>query len=428
MQPSARYAIDRLTTTNDEAQPTHFTNKGKANCAAHSAGICSVLVSLCTVRKPELIDMNSLLQSFIPRIEASAEGRRDIFSNDDEFQNDIRQCLCSELCHISKYSDVCVQMLGDANEIIVRTFVGSITNANVLNIFPSINHDIMMEVGGAQSKEKEEQLLFRATKKSATFSRLDGQSPDADGVGLHRRTGDYFDTPGATYMSSHVWTFCADLGLLLEAIAKHKPFGEGNLLNRMSSALQENDSDLDPYVRNICSDTLKSLSEVSLERECLKRIMKLRSMLSACLQTTSDASGNTYENAPHRIRMVSNIVSSLTSGLLLEMSCIAKGVDYYGRNPSSTQPYIHAKTRALLCAYGNFMIPTLSWLLSQPTLIDASPDQAVFIFRFVILPCLRSRGLDVSQTLLEAASKRNLARGKCTISFECGLQVWIDLS
>eukprot|EP00553_Chaetoceros_curvisetus_P014890 CAMPEP_0204651096 /NCGR_PEP_ID=MMETSP0718-20130828/12681_1 /ASSEMBLY_ACC=CAM_ASM_000674 /TAXON_ID=230516 /ORGANISM="Chaetoceros curvisetus" /LENGTH=56 /DNA_ID=CAMNT_0051674721 /DNA_START=61 /DNA_END=228 /DNA_ORIENTATION=- len=51
--------------------------------------------------------------------------------------------------------------------------------------------------------------------------------------------------------------------------------------------------------------------------------------------------------------------------MVFEMSSIARGVEYYERNPQHTEPRIRAKAHALQIAYTNFMIPTLSWLLIQ---------------------------------------------------------------
>ena len=389
-----------------------FTNDGKAACAVHSAGICAVIASLSVVHKSDQDSLDSLLQSFLPRTDStSAMECKGAFGNDDTYLNDIRHCLCAELCHVSQYSHLAKDLQEHTKEIMLRTFVSAMTNASVMNAFPTMNHDIMTEIGGIPSKIKEERLLIRVTEKLAAHQHAhkDG-NPDVEGLGLKRRAGDYFDTPGVTYLSSHLWTFCKDLGMVL----KNKSELANNILCDVGAALLTTDGDLDQYVRNISSDTLESLSQISLERECLKRLMKVRSVLSVCLRDPSLL-------PTHQRRIVSNAVSSLISGILLDMSLLLKGADYYERNSSSTQPYVHAKTLALLAAYDNFMASTFSWLLSQLALADVDLDKAEFLFRFVILPCLKSRGLIFSNALFKAADKRNYNTNQRTVSFECGL-------
>ncbi len=414
IKPSLRYMVHNPTTSKGRL---NFTNDGRATVAAHSAGICAVIASLTIIHRPSHNNVDPLLQYFQPRRESvPALDRRSEFSNDDGYLNDVRHCLCAEICHIAKYSLTAKKMKDSTKALMLYTFVNATTNASVMNMFPTINLDVMAKVGDSTSKNKEDRLLQKVKEKYATYrQKYIGDNPDAESIGLKQVSGNYFDTPGANYLSSRLWTFCSDLGKLLQVDQRN------NYLYSIGAALSTTDIDLDQYVRNITSDVLESLSQISLERECLKRVMCIRSLLSACLQDPGTLS-------THHKRIASNVLSSMVSGILLDMSLLLKGAEYYKRNSLSTHPYVRAKAYALLEGYDNFMASTFSWLLSQLALTGFDSDKAELLFRNVVIPCLMSRGLNSSNAIFKAADKMNLRTNQRTLSFEFGLPVSMNLS
>jgi len=411
-QPSIRYAINQTSRHNKGSNTTPFTNTGKAVIATHSGGICALIASLCTV--PELFAINesnlrSMIESLLPRNALSCSNTAtNSFNNDDEYLNDARQCLCSELCHVAKFGKNCMKIIHHiADAIVLRTFLSAATNANVINAFPSFNKEIMMKIGGIESKEKEDRSLSKALKKLESRS---NDHPDAEGQSVQRHTVDHCDTPGSIYMSSHFWRFCADLGIVLHSIAKDRPACERSFLFELGSSCLEDDSGF------FASDSLKSLPQSSLERECLKRAIKLKRILNAAFRIPAH-----FGTELSKIKIYTStrtIVSSMISGLILQASCLIKGLDYYERNPSSSQPYTRAKTQALFTAYSDFMFSIFSQLL-LPHAIDIVSDQVEFVYRHIILPILSNQGLHINRAFFEASDGNSA--GHRILNFECGL-------
>ena len=411
-QPSIRYAINQTSRHNKGSNTAQFTNTGKAVCATHSGGICALIASLCTV--PELFAINesnlrSMIESLLPRNALSSfNTTTNKFSIDDEYLNDARECLCSELCHVAKFGKNCMKIIDHmADAVILRTFLSAATNANVINEFPSFNKGIMIKIGGIQSKEKEDRSLSKALKKLESHS---NNHPDAEGQSVQRHILDHCDTPGSIYMSSHFWRFCADLGIVLHSTAKDRPACERSFMLELGSSCLADDSSF------FASNSLKSLPQSSLERECLKRVILLKRILNTAFRIPAY-----FGTELSKIKIYTStrtIVSSVISGLILQASCLIKGLDYYERNPSSSQPYTRAKTQALFTAYSDFMSSILSQLL-LPQAIDVVSDQTEFVYRHVVLPILSNQGLHINRTFFEASAGN--PAGHRILNFEGGL-------
>ena len=81
-------------------------------------------------------------------------------SNDNSFLNDIRYCLSAEICHISKIPQFRKNLREDIKETILCSFISATTNASVVNLFPTVDLDIMATVGGNSSRERERNDFF----------------------------------------------------------------------------------------------------------------------------------------------------------------------------------------------------------------------------------------------------------------------------
>lgn len=375
-------------------------------CNMHSTAICALLSSLAIALDTGQERLDVLLKSLSPMSASGCSSNSgDTMSNDNSFLNDIRYCLCAEICHISKIPQFRKNLREDIKETILCSFISATTNASVVNLFPTVDLDIMATVGGNSSREREKRLFRKLSKKFAAYQHTANNlppHPDAEGLGLRKVRGDYYDTPGATYLSSHFWTFRKDLALVLNDDQNPQ---RCRVLSDVGISLLNNDGDLDDYVRNICSDVLESLSQITLEREILKRLIILRGILSACLR-------NTTLLLAHEKDVVSRITSTLISGMLREYSLLLKGADYW-KDPQRSELYHRAKSHVLLSAYDIFVASTFSWLISQLAFTNFGLDKAQFLYRSIILPSLKNQGLNFSQTLLEAAKK--------SISFEYGV-------
>ena len=370
-----------------------------------------MIASICSIQEPNAANernLRLLIESFLPRNgPSSIDETNSSFDNDDEFLNDLRQCFCSELCHVAKFGKNCMVMINTlADDIILRAFLSAITNASVLNAFPSINRQLLLKIGGVGSRDKEDRSLVKALEKLETRP---NNHPDADGHSVLKHMDGYTDTP-SNYMTSHLWSFCEDLSLVLQSIANDKPPSESNILLMLSSSCICDDSTI------ISSNVLKALPRSTLERECLKRVILLKNILQSCFNMYPRL---TTELSKIKLSEVTQtILSAMISGFLLQASCLIKGVEYYEKTPSSCQPYIRAKSQALFTAYSDVMSSVLSWLLLPKTMEFVS-EQIRFVYHYIVLPILSNKGLQTARASIYEGSG-NSAKTRI-LEFEGGM-------
>jgi hypothetical protein len=409
LQPSKRFKIEQTVTP----LATEFTHQGKVVCALHAAAICGVISSFCAVREANDAtrdDVNSVIELRLWQNSSSTS-----VENDNDFFHDIRRCICTELCNIAKYSTNCTELIGGlSGGIILRTFINSAVNASTLNIFPSTNKKVLVEIGGKDSSV-EEHLLLKALEELQNHNSID---IDCEYL-VNQRPSDYFDTPGPTYMASHFWSFCSDLGTLLQSTYKDVSLThEGLVLNRVGTALITTDYDLDPAMKTILSEALESMPKFSLERECFRRIMTLRSITSACFAGESVASLTDSHKPKYQHRMLDlDISATLISSLIEELSNLITGVEYYEKNPLSVEPHTKAKIHVLFHAYSHLISSFLTWLLSQSSTIQVK-DLFDVLLRYFLLPVLRCKGFNNGKEVFRAAGM--MMKGNASKKFQSG--------
>lgn len=386
-----------------------FTHQGKAVCALHAAGICGVISSFCAVREANDTIRDNLNSIIELRVWQNAMSTS--IENDHDFFRDVIRCICIELCHIAKYSTNCTELIGGLSSgIILRTFIRSIANASTLNIFPSTNKRVLVEIGGKESSAIEERLILKTLKKVKNHKSI---GPDGGHL-VDQYPSDYFDAPGPNYMASHFWSFCNDLGALLQSTHKDSTLNhEALVFKRIGMALLTSDYDLDPSLQKILNEALESMSQFSLERECFRRIVKLRSIISACFANEADASltANHELNHPHR-NADFDILSTVISSLIEELIYLVTGVEYYENNPLSVKPHTKAKIHALFHAYSHLTSSSLTWLLSHSSTVQVK-GLCDLLLRYFLLPVLRCRGFYNAKDVFRAAGitiKENVSK------------------
>jgi hypothetical protein len=187
---------------------------------------------------------------------------------------------------------------------------------------------------------------------------------------LHR-----FKSQPGLFVAKYLWIFANNLGILLKT-------GSIDQLLEVGNAILDKDYGLEASIQELCEDVLGSLSLVSMERQCMKRLMLLRRIFHAL---TNNTSGNQQGN------LMNDILSTTIKQMFQELDMIAKGTHFNNNDFDHTNSYNYAKLSALQNAYSNLIITTASWLLKQISLEHMTSYQgyAQVLFDQLLFPSLQ---------------------------------------
>lgn len=341
-----------------------MSTHGKVLCGRHAGGICAALASFCTLEPHTIFDVETLFQSHffqLPR----RRGSDSVTKNDKIYHRQVGQCFSAELCRVARVSHKCLYITSTGISAILNTCIDALADASTLDRFPTINSSILVTVGGERSKQKEK-IRLEAINVIDTVDQ-GVQRPDIEASGIRKQKKDALDTPGPSYMIAHIWSFVNNLGHSLIDISLFESQSKDAKikLGKLGVALLKSDDDLPLHIKLVCSEALRALGPISLERECMKRMMKLRNIFSAILhKTVPMADLNT--SAPDCVVNSSEMVSLLIKALLDQLIDIATGVQYYEKNGLHEDLYIQAKARVLQFTYAQFV----SHIDMKPYVID----------------------------------------------------------
>jgi hypothetical protein len=224
---------------------------------------------------------------------------------------------------------------------IVEHFVDAILDSNTLERFPSMNLKRIKENCGARGERRQRSRISLA---NSTRHSGDHTTNSVNEAGARLGKGEKENCPGPAYNSSHLWTFCESLGKAMARV------GVGERLHKL---FVEVDSDL----IDIPGD---SISFVSVEKECLRRVRLFRGILSYC-------SGHGPTEGALSFESISNQIISFCC---CQLAAIAKGVHYQARHDrneaaSNTNLYKHARLLELQSCYTELTVSLLSWILRE---------------------------------------------------------------
>ena len=359
---------------------------GRAVCAKNSGAICATLASLCTLRMN--LSVNDIFTSLFNH---NTSGGR----NDAQYRRHIEQCLCAELSQLTRYFPACQSLVCDGGIHFLGKTVCAMLDANTLNRFPSDNNKLMMSVGGKRSKEKEHSRLLAANASYNSATKRGDKSCDIEAIGIHRQKNDAFDTPGPSYMTQRLWTFCSNLGRCLKEETVQNEV-RSQLLPSIGLALIDDNIDLSGTLKVACNETLDKMSKISLEKECMKRIVKVRSIFTVFFKNCSCEQSINDHKA---------LLSLVIKRILEDLDTIALGVQYYDQN-SVEDAYLHAKARCLQKAYCQLAV-SLSLFLIQEIFsgdITWAMNHAIFLFDHFVFPAFLRKGFYLSGDIKEAAA------------------------
>ena len=215
-----------------------------------SGAICRVLAEICT------LDNTSRTVSDIYRLLSQLATSS---SANDAHILDVKACFTSELVRLAESDPVCHKHVLQHKEEVTMSTLHALIDADTLFLFPASDLAALCEIGGQSCRAQGEKDLTKAQ----IIEEGTALSPDHEARNIDMRTGDVVDTAGPSYMSHNVWTFLDNTGKIV------KEFANLRGLNKVAQPV------------------------VCLERECLRRLVGIRSFICSLRgDSTGDNPGN----------------------------------------------------------------------------------------------------------------------------------------
>jgi len=349
-------------------------------CLSQSGGVTSVLAALCSISEAgqALIGVYDI---FKPHPAQNAS---------EVYLQQIGACFSSELARLAQYNRSC-KALATKNVVkLLNYLLVSLVDSDSLALFPTSNLSLLSHLDGHNSRSKGNDQL----SKVQIHSPLACQDPDEEAFKIKRMRGDYFDSAGPTYTSKNIWSFCENVGRVLQTWPLMKSIGK-DLVNSCEKLRSD-------------KDLLGFLSQVSVERECLKRLLLFQNLFKAlkrdnhqCLDAVLGKDGGVY-------RVIStSIIQNLyyLSGSELEheeqqrIGCIDSG-----------SRYKRAKALAFHRAYVELSGSLIALMLRESNNWEGT-NTCELVRRNLVAPAFRGN-LDFRSVVEGAATKLNLCLRK----------------
>lgn len=230
-------------------------------CRGQSGGVFSVLAALCSISQTStaLRNMHKLFEPS-PAIDDDSRVRL----------NQVATCFYCELMRLNKHSRECRTMAMDHIQKLLLYGLAALLDSDTLAMFPTSNLSLLSQLDGHYSRSKGNDLL----SKAQTHSHTPPHDPDQDAFKINRMSGDYFDTAGPTYACKNVWSFLMNIGHVL---ATSNPYE--TKYPRHFQSLTSIGRRIVDICNNLHSNELDMVPQISVERECLKRLIVFQKLL-----------------------------------------------------------------------------------------------------------------------------------------------------
>ena len=366
-QPSFLYKQD----TNDQ-----ITRCGKMLCKLYTHELCATVAHLCSdIDKKSQKRIDCAFDIFYPPTPFVMQRGNDrhYLKSDVAYWQQLRQFFAFEFTKLTRCLELYITLNIKQITSLIKSLIEAALDANAINIFPTSNTQVMNEVGGQGSIEREEDLSNRL---------LSSLAPEVNDTGSNFEVLclDRIKNHNGLFIAKFLWTFASNLGTILckDSYGPLKSVGE---------ILLQRDFDMNSTVQELSEDVLGSLSLVSLERQCLKRFILLRGLFDAILNNDGHDYNQIY---------ISTMITTLIKQIFQELDFIAEGSQYNNNERDDQKSYEVAKLKALQKAYTQLVISTASWIVKQiaSSKLESSFHHANFIFDKLLLPSLQRGRLD----------------------------------
>ena len=352
LQPSQRFADPSRASSSNQSSGKLSTS-GRILVATNAGAICSSIAALTSLRTPGSIHFKASFEDFF-RGHRSAYHAADHQSRmgDLAYLKNLGQCFSFELCRYSRISPTCQSVVRSGLEHIINHFLEALVDPEILHRLPSSNKAIISRLGGPKAQEMEVKYLKRMLRRSPS-----GDQEDDEAIGARLIDNEMFDSPGPAFMASRLWSFGRLLGNLIEEISP-----TDQEVARIGKVLSKPGGDLEGDAADSSRNSLALVPLISMERECMKRVVMLRSIVSVLSED-------------HIIgRAATNAISLLTKNVLQNIYYLSAAVEYNERrtggweaNPNADPEDLYERARALALqhAYGEVASSFFAWLLYQ---------------------------------------------------------------
>ena len=347
-------------------------------CHNQSGGVFSVLASLSSI-----LPLSGVYDIF--------ESKHTIYDDHKLHLQQFATCFSCELLILSKFSR-CKALVMQNIKKILHYLLAGLVDSDALSLFPSCNLSLLEKLGGHLSRSKGNDLLSRVQ----IHLPLTYQHPDQESYKIKRRSGEYVDTAGPSYTSKNIWTFLQNVG---DVLASASPY-DINCPNFTWQSLKLIGATIVNVLKKLRSDEkdkLELLPQVSVERECLKRLVVFQALLS-----TPQRKDDTIVGGVCTI-VLTSIIEHLyyLSGIEIELEDQRKiGCDDFDTR------YQRAKTLAFHHAYTDLSGTLMTLMLRSNTVWDCIVIRDL-VRSDLILSAFRGE-LDIRRSIDAFATKLNL--------------------
>ena len=184
-------------------------------------------------------------------------------------------CFSSELARLAVHDSNCKSLATQHLQKILGHLMTALLDCDTLAMFPTSNLSLLSKLDTTHgSRSKGNDILSKVQ-----IHTTDGNDPDQEAYKVKRMGGDYFDTAGPSFNCKNIWSFSESVGHLL--IEYNDP-----MYSLQTPMVQSIGSEIISICQKLRSDKdlLELLPQISLERECLKRLLFFQALFMALKQ------------------------------------------------------------------------------------------------------------------------------------------------
>ena len=307
-------------------------------------------------------------------------------------------CFSCELLRLSKHNRLCKALAMQHIQIILNNLFAALVDSDTLAMFPTSNLSLLLLLDGHNSRSKGNDLLSKAQVHLSSAHR----DPDQEAYKIKRMSGEYFDTAGPTYASKNIWSFLENVGHLLASSSPYdiKCTSAGTwqsfrfIGTKIVNVINKLHSDKD-------KDLLELLPQVSVERECSKRLHVFRALFTSLKNSIFDRSETIFGG-------ICTVISTSIIENLYYLSAIELDFEEQlriGCDDSDTR-YQRAKALAFHQAYTELCGSTLTLILQNDN--NWGNSIARDFIRVELIASAFRRDLDLRRNIEESAEKLNI--------------------
>uniref|UniRef100_A0A7S4J733 Uncharacterized protein n=1 Tax=Odontella aurita TaxID=265563 RepID=A0A7S4J733_9STRA len=398
---------------------TPMSSYGKEVCHKHSLGICATLAALISLlTKDDIVAGSGPLSKWIWTADLQIVYMTS--DSDDDVQmltysRQVRQSLIVELCRLSSFYSSCNTLLECGSTTALGHFLQALVDLETIKEFPSRSLGLMLKKGGKESREREQELLYRVNNCARGAEGKD-VDPDCMARGLRNIT-DGFNTIGPSFMCRQFWSFAKRLGQAFSASNGPKPTAIkviGELLQQVNSLFHE-------HHHQGSNQHGQSVDCECMERELLKRFVVIRKLVVILQEEGAFNSSEMGLEVPDLTCLAANAV-------LEQLYFTSFSMEYYHDAEAS---YDRAKAHAFHKAYAEFSGAVLVVLMREIKL-SRTLDLFQPIQDDIVAPCIRSsndapiylsvgKGAVRNSVIFQVKAGRNIYRSKPLSPFSKGL-------